>query len=35
MDNFCALCGSRLVGRDCVNCFKSSNALAEFEAEDD
>jgi hypothetical protein len=33
--NFCDDCGSRLVGGDCFMCMKNSNALAEFENEED
>jgi len=35
MDNFCTLCGSKLNNGNCINCFQNSNALAEFEMEDD
>jgi hypothetical protein len=34
-DNFCGMCGSRLVNGDCRNCFSNNNALAEFEGEDE
>lgn len=32
---FCDYCGGKLINGDCVNCYKSSNALREFEEEDD
>ena len=32
---FCDICGTRLVNRDCGNCFSNSNALRDFEDEDD
>jgi hypothetical protein len=32
---FCEYCGSRLVNKDCGNCFKNNNALREFEEEDE
>jgi len=32
---FCANCGTRLVIGDCVNCLSNSNALRDFEDEDD
>ena len=31
----CNWCGSRLVNGDCNNCFKNTNALKEFEEEND
>ena len=34
-DNFCGVCGSRLINGDCRNCFSNNNALAEFEGEDE
>jgi hypothetical protein len=33
--NFCDDCGGRLVNGDCFNCMKASNALAEFENEEE
>jgi hypothetical protein len=30
---FCNSCGSKLINKDCINCFKNSNALEEFEKE--
>lgn len=35
LDYFCGACGSKLVNGDCRNCFSNSNALAEFEGEDE
>jgi hypothetical protein len=32
---FCNDCGTRLVNGDCNNCFKNSNALRDFEDEND
>jgi hypothetical protein len=32
---FCQDCGSKLVNSDCGNCFSNSNALREFEEEDE
>ena len=32
---FCDFCGGRLINGDCRNCFTNSNALKEFEDEDD
>jgi len=32
---FCSVCGGRLVNNDCGNCLSNSNALREFEEEDE
>lgn len=32
---YCQDCGTRIVNYDCPNCFKNSNALREFEEEDE
>lgn len=32
---FCDYCGGKLVNKDCPNCFNNSNALREFEEEDE
>jgi hypothetical protein len=32
---FCDYCGGKLINKDCNNCFSSSNALKEFEEEDE
>jgi len=32
---FCNLCGNKLINLDCINCYKNSYALREFEEEDD
>lgn len=32
---FCEYCGTRLINGDCNTCFDNSNALKEFEEEDE
>jgi hypothetical protein len=32
---FCENCGTKLIGKNCNNCFNNSNALKEFEEEND
>jgi hypothetical protein len=32
---FCSVCGTKLINSDCNSCFSNSNALKEFEDEDD
>jgi hypothetical protein len=32
---FCATCGTKLIIGDCRNCLSNSNALRDFEDEDD
>jgi hypothetical protein len=32
---FCVACGTKLINKDCGNCFSNSNALRDFEEEDD
>jgi hypothetical protein len=34
-DMFCFTCGTKLVSGDCNNCLSNSNALRDFEEEDD
>jgi hypothetical protein len=32
---FCGNCGNKLINNNCDNCFSNSNALREFEEEDE
>lgn len=32
---YCKDCGTKLVSGDCPNCFNNTNALREFEEEDE
>jgi len=32
---FCFACGTKLISGDCGNCLTNSNALKDFEDEDD
>jgi hypothetical protein len=35
MNTYCYSCGGKLVNSDCQNCFNNSNALKDFEEENE